>query len=107
VTFDVLITDQADADLERIGLWLIGNRPAQYVRWREAFEAAVESLRTWPRRCPEAPESETLGRETRHLRFRDHRLLFTLVDSDGDGEDDTVVVLHVRHVARGPLGPTD
>ena len=46
------------------------------------------------------PKTITARSKVRHLRFNKYRILFTIKDADGDGEDDTAVVLHVRHTAQ-------
>jgi plasmid stabilization system protein ParE len=105
MTYSVIRSDVADAEIDAIVFWLTGRSPERGKRWYAGFTKAVATLTAMPTRCPIAAEADYLKVEVRQLRFMDHRILFTLTDSDGDGLNDTVVILHVRHVSRGPMYP--
>jgi plasmid stabilization system protein ParE len=104
VIFRIEFTDVADMEVQEIFLWLLGRSPVQAGRWQEGLEKAVNSLAEQPTRCPLAPEHARFDVEVRQLLYRSYRILFTLVDTDGDGDRDTVRILHVRHGARRWLG---
>lgn len=103
MTFRVEFTDRAEAEVQDTIFWLIGNVPEFARSWQEGLDRATASLAEFPRRCGPALDFHDLGVEVRQLRYGKYRIIFTLVDADGDGEDDTVSILHVRHGSRGPL----
>ncbi len=77
-------------------------------RWLDGVYRIIGTLDVSPLRHPRADESDILGRETRRMLYRNgqtvYRILFTLLDADGNGEDDTVRVLRVLYGAQRPLG---
>ncbi len=103
----VELTDVADMEVKEAVIKLISYSPEFAGEWQEGLEAAIESLTEMPRRCRLAPEDDLHSAEIRQLLYRSHRVLFTLVDTDNDGEEDTVRILHVRHGARRYLGEVD
>jgi plasmid stabilization system protein ParE len=104
MNYHVEFTDVAEMETEAILLWINGQSPDRAGRWQEGLEQAVSSLSEFPRRCGLAPENSHFQAEIRQLLFGSYRILFTLLDLDGDGEEETVRILHVRHGARRPLG---
>jgi hypothetical protein len=105
MTFHVIQNDIVESEVDKIVLWH-SRRGAEYAeRWLRGFSDALSSLETMPTRCPIADESRYFGTVVRQLRYRDHRIIFRLVDSDGDGIEDTVSILHVHHVSRAPVYP--
>lgn len=68
--------------------------------WQAGLLEAAESLRTFPARCPLAPENGPFEFEIRQLIHGAHRLLFAI-------QDDAVVILHVRHGARQWMNPKE
>ena len=107
MTFRVEFTDVAEMEVQDTLLWLLGRSPEQAGRWQEGLEKAVASLQEFPTRCPLAPEKDAFDIEVRQLLYRGYRILYTLVDVNDDGIDDTVRILHVRHGARRYLGEED
>lgn len=103
MSYTVEFTDVADMEIQNILLWMMGRSPEQTERWQEGLEHAAASLADFPGRCPLAPEHDAFNVEVRQLLYGKYRLLFTLIDADNDGENDTVRILHVRHGARLPF----
>jgi plasmid stabilization system protein ParE len=103
MNFAVEFTDVADMEVQNILLWIMGRSPEQAEPWQDGLENAVMSLTSLPKRCPLASEQDAFDVEVRQLLYGKYRLLFTLVDTDNDGEPDTVRILHVRHGAQRPL----
>jgi len=67
------------------------------VRWYEGLAEAMESLQTWPLRCPLARENSVFRNvELRQLLYQSHRIIFCV-------EEEIVHILHVRHIARDDL----
>ena len=94
---EIEVADAAMAELVGIVAWIARDSSTDAVRWLGAFWKSVRSLRSYPGRCPLAPEDVTSIVEVRQLVFGDYRVLFTIRDSQ-------VRVLHVRHGAMRPLG---
>jgi plasmid stabilization system protein ParE len=107
VTFQVEVTDSADAEIEAAFLRLNEFNPDSAGRWLEGLLRAIEGLAEFPRMHPIAPESEILRTEVRRMLYGKkrsaYRVLFTVIDADSDGAEDTVRVLFVRHSARRPM----
>jgi len=100
MSYRVEFTDVADMEVQNILLWIIGRTPDRAEHWQEGLESAVRSLEEFPGRCALVPEVSSTARQVRQLFYGMYRLLFTLVDADGDGSMDTVHILHVRHGAQ-------
>lgn len=102
MSYRVRTTRRADVDAEQIYDWIAEHegRPLEALRWLDGLDDAIASLGEHPLRCPRAPESAFLREDVRQLLFHRHRVLFVV-----DGRD--VVVLHIRHGSRLPLGRTD
>lgn len=112
MSFIVETSDVADAEIDAAYLRLSAWNPEFAGRWLEGIYRTLETLSEFPTRHARVSESEILGREVRRMLYRNgrtvYRILFTLIDADGDGEADTVRVLRVRHGAQQSLGkPTE
>lgn len=108
MSYTVETSDVADAEIGNAYLRLSQWNFEFAGRWLEGLYRKIATLDTFPLSHPRAPESDTLGREARCLLYRKgkvvYRILFTLVDADDDGEAETVRVLRVRHGSQLPLG---
>jgi plasmid stabilization system protein ParE len=103
--YRVLVQPRAAAEIEEAYLWIAERAPESAVNWFNGLDSVIESLETFPERCPHAPESNFFQEEIRQLvygkRIGRYRILFTI-------DRDTVYILHVRHGARKRLeGPGD
>jgi plasmid stabilization system protein ParE len=107
MSYRVEFTDVADMEVENILLWIMGRAPERAERWQDGLEKAVQSLEDFPGRCALVLEVSTPERQVRQLLYGAYRLLFTLLDTDGDGNLDTVRILHVRHGAQKPIMQED
>ncbi|MBW3625799.1 MAG: type II toxin-antitoxin system RelE/ParE family toxin [Armatimonadetes bacterium] len=107
MTYRIEFTDVADKEIHEILFWMIGRSPERAGRWQEGLEESVYSLSEHPRRCALAPEDKAFPVEIRQKLYGVFRILFTLVDADGDGQEDTVRILHIRHGARRFIHETD
>ena len=103
MSYHVEFTDVADMEAENILLWIMGRTPERAQRWQDGLEKAVQSLEDFPGRCAVVSELSTPNRQVRQLLYGAYRLLFTLLDTNGDGELDTTRILHVRHGAQKPI----
>ena len=107
MNFWIEFTEVAEMEVQDTLLWLLGRSPNQAGKWQEGFEKAVSSLAEFPTRCLLAPEADLFSVPVRQLLYGQYRILFTLVDTDDDGEPDTVRSLHVRHATRRRLSDSD
>ena len=111
MNYAVETSDVADAEIEAAYLRLSQWNLDFAGRWVEGLYRKIAALDTFPMSYPRAEESDVLGREARTLLYRKgkvvYRILFTLLDADGDGTLDLVRVLRVRHGAQLRLGEAD
>lgn len=106
MSYTVITTERAAQEISDAAAWWAAEHSvAQAERWYSGIRNAIADLAVMPRARPFALEHALFGYELRELHFglgtrATHRAIFTIVN-------ETVVVLTVRHVARGPLGPED
>lgn len=106
MTYTVVISERAAREIADAAAWWAGERSVdQAERWYDGIRQAIARLADSPDARPLAPEHIAFDRELRELHYglgsrATHRAIFTTVGK-------TVVVLSVRHVARGPLRPDD
>jgi plasmid stabilization system protein ParE len=99
----VVLTDRAARDLEEAYLWIAKQAPQTAARWYNGFLDALNTLSSYPERCPLAAESRRSQEEIRQFLYgkrRSYRALFTI-------RDRAVVVLHIRHTARRDASPEE
>jgi plasmid stabilization system protein ParE len=102
----VIVTGPAKRDIQQDYDWWANNRSVEQAkRWYAGIRAAIRSLRTNPDRRALAIESDLLAQEIRQLSFGlgrrpTHRIVFAI-------EDETVVVLRIRHTSQDALLPED
>jgi hypothetical protein len=121
-------TDRANMEVIDAAQWLGGLSPSASIRFSVILDAALPAL------CVEVgqrlaagqrpnefdadaslvfamPVYQKLVTTTKARRRRNPsgtwRLFYTLVDSDGDGSPDTLLILSVRHAAARPLSLGD
>jgi plasmid stabilization system protein ParE len=103
MSFQVLITAQAERDLDDAAAWIAERAPQAAARWYDELRSAILSLADSPQRCALARESGHFPYELRQLlhgRRRSYRVIFTI-------RENSVVVLAIRHAARRDLQPED
>lgn len=79
--YRIMISPEAERDIEEAYLYI-----------------KVQSLSTFPLRCPLAPESDLFQLEIRHLIINNYRILYTITE-------DAVYILHARHGRQEWLTP--
>jgi plasmid stabilization system protein ParE len=94
MTLQVVVTRQAEADVDSIVTWLADRSQSGARSWYQAFQAALDWLGVNAASCGLAPENESFLNEVRQHFFktrrgRPYRLLFTV-------PGDQVRLLHVR-----------
>lgn len=93
MTFDVIITPSAKADIFETNAWLLENHRTAAEKWLWHISQCVASLSKMPERCPLSEESAAFDVEVRHLLCRDKRIVYRILFSI---QDRTVYVLRVR-----------
>ena len=95
MNYQLVVTREAQVDAIDICFWLSETSVESGLRWYEKYEAAVDSLQTFPLRCPVARDVGGERREVRQLLFDQYRLLFAV-------EGNVVTVLNVMHQKQRP-----
>lgn len=102
-TYEVVLSAEAEANIEEAVAWIAEADPEAAERWYDGLIEAIGSLSRMPLRCPLAPESKLglIEQEVHQLLYGRHfwkyRILFAV-------EGRQVLVAHVRHGARLYLG---
>ena len=95
------LTAGAERELETAYLWYRENAPDRADRWYNGFLDALQPLEHQPEGFPLIPEQHLFGLEIRQVLYGSrHRWR-------GVFRGTAVLVLHLRHSAREPLGPGD
>lgn len=103
--YKVIISSEAEQNVEEAYLWISQSSEREALRWYEGIVDAMRSLARLPLRCSIAPETELglLDDQVHQLLYGSghwkYRILFTV-------EGDEVRIAHVRHGARLLLGQT-
>jgi plasmid stabilization system protein ParE len=104
MSYRVVITDNAKANLRSYYLHAAQQAPMTAVRWLNRFEAALATLATNPERCAIAPENDAVDEEIRQFlfgkRYNVFRSLYTIAA-------DEVRVLHVRRAVMDTASPAE
>src|SRR5688572_12480456 len=98
--YEIDIRDSALEDLDLARRWISRRSPSRAESWLNGARAAIEALRSFPRRCPLAPENDAFDLEIRQSLYGEYRILFNV-------EGDVVRVVHVQHGARRSLTPDE
>jgi toxin ParE1/3/4 len=91
--FRVRITRAAERDIEEAWSFIANDSAEEAERFVRRLEGQIETLETFPERCPLIPENEMLGTRYRHLLYGDYRSVFRIAGK-------TVYVLRVIHGSR-------
>lgn len=104
MTYRVVITANAKANLRDYYERAAKNAPETAANWLNRFHAALQTLASQPERCPLAAENFLVEPEIRQFNFGrrvgTYRALFTVVD-------DEVRILHIRRAAMGTAKSDD
>jgi plasmid stabilization system protein ParE len=88
---------RAVREAEEAFTWLAEHSPERAAKWYTGLFETIETLKTYPRRCPLAPESDAVEEEIRQLFYGKrqgiYRSLFAI-----RGEE--IAILSIRHGAR-------
>jgi len=92
--FRVRITRAAERDVEETWNFIADDSPEAAEKFVRRLEEQIETLETFPERCPLIPENEMLGTRYRHMLYGNYRTVFRIAGK-------TVYVIRVIH--RAPL----
>jgi plasmid stabilization system protein ParE len=95
MNYKVRLTLEAKRNIQAISSYIAQDSPESARRWRRHIRERMRTLRNHPEH-EIAYHARHVGRDVRHTFYGVYRILFTI-------EQDTVVVLSVRHGARKPL----
>ena len=99
--YEVTIQSEAFQEIESAYRWLCDNSTPDIANnWYNDLQTAIESLSTFPKRCPIVPEAEFFDREVRQFvvgKNQKYRILYIV-------QNDRVSILHVRHSRQSRLG---
>ena len=98
--YRVEITEPAQQNIQGAYDWLGAESLRAANTWIDGLLETVESLDTFPLRCPLAPESTDHPEEIRQILYGSYRILFSVRKLK-------VFVLHVRHGSRDRAGTED
>ena len=105
MTFHLIVTEQAEEDLIRIGDWIAERSPDGAARWLEAARKTIRSLREGARGCSLAPENEFVSQEVRSTVFKTRRGRYYRIVFIING--DRVIVTHIRGPGQADVSPED
>lgn len=98
MSFRVIITENAKANLREYYERAAKHAPETAANWLNRFHVALQTLSNQPERCPLAAENFLVESEIRQFNFGrrvgTYRALFTIID-------DEVHILHIRRAAMG------
>ncbi len=104
MTFNVVVTRNAKADLQHYYERAAKFAPSTAAHWLNRFESALASLSKNPHRCSIAAENNAVDPEIRQLiygkRTSAYRVLFTIAGIE-------VQVLHIRRAAMDIARPDE
>lgn len=92
MSYSIEITSQALNEIEHAYRWTSNNLGTTFVKqWYEELTNTIDSLKTFPNRCPIVQEAEGFDTVVRQRQVGKYRILFLV-------EVETVRVFSVRHV---------
>jgi plasmid stabilization system protein ParE len=98
VTYEVIVSPQAQEDIEAAYQWLFEQTPQHAIEWHNGLLEALISLESNPRRCPFIRDMKDVPKDARQLLYGDkihaYRIMFVIRSS-------RVFITHVRHASRG------
>jgi len=91
----VEITKIAESDIQEIFEYIARDSQSAAIGWIEEIERQIDSLETFPLRCPIIPEAQELGSgdKYRHILYGNYRTIFTIYASG-------VMIMRVFHGAK-------
>jgi len=104
MSYHVVITENAKANLCSYYLHAAEHAPVTAARWLSRFEAALGTLARNPERCGLAPENDAVDEEIRQFLFGRRSSVFRALFTIAEGE---VRVLHIRRAVMDTASPEE
>jgi toxin ParE1/3/4 len=98
MAYRVELTVRAEQDLQYVFDRISAEDSAVAALWYYGLEDAIRTLRSFPRRCPVAPESKMRKPELRHLLYGSKRDVYRVI-YDIDEPQKLVWIRAIRHTA--------
>ena len=73
MTYRIVLHPKAEAELEEAYRFIFDDSPENAARWRRSLLKKAKTLKSFPERCPLAPESELLDEDVRQLLYGVYR----------------------------------
>jgi toxin ParE1/3/4 len=96
MAYRVELTLRAERDLNYIYAYILADDSDAAARWYFGLEDAIRKLRSFPRRCPVAPESKLSKSKLRHLLYGSKRDVYRVI-YDIDEPRKLIRIRAVRH----------
>jgi addiction module RelE/StbE family toxin len=100
MTYRLLITERAVADLTEIRDYIAVRSPSNAVKFLEKLLSKFDLIEALPETFAKAPEDKSVPYTLRQFIVKPYRILYRVVD-------DRVEIIHIRHAARLPAKPDD
>jgi plasmid stabilization system protein ParE len=100
MAFDVVLSDEAKANIVAISDYIAQDSAENALRWENRLRERLRSLSHSPTAHEIAYRADVVGREIRHTFLGVYRVLYAIAGTN-------VVVLTIRHGARHPLSPDE
>lgn len=92
MSYSIEIMPKALTQIETAYRWIANNLGTEYVdHWEKELNHAIDSLSTFPNRCPTIPRPKGADTVIRQLTVNNYRILFSV-------GTDIVSIIAVRHV---------
>ena len=97
MAFRIDFDERAIAEILEILDWISDRSPDRAEKWYQGLVDEINTLVTFPLRCPVSPDEKAFGEPVRELLYGKrpsiYRILFTM-------REDVVVVLTIKHASR-------
>lgn len=79
-SYDIDLPQSVKNIIREQALFIALDKPQAALEWYDDIFEKLETLSTFPERCPKAPESQYFEFEVRHLIIGAYRVLFRIID---------------------------
>lgn len=93
MSYQVRVTAAAQRDMEDIWRYIAQDHPHKAEQFTNKLEQHIQTLETFPERCPIIPENNFLETNYRHLLHKNYRIIFAV-------RKKVVYIVRVIHGAR-------
>ena len=87
--YKIVLPQVLEDEIEKQAFYIAQDKPLAALQWYDDIHEKIQTLKTSPHRCPQAPESQYFDFEIKHLLIGNYRILFRI-------EGNTVIILHFK-----------